>query len=158
MSPTDTKRRLFTCFSWLGKKVTKMCFSKGGILWRFVMKICLIKHSAEVIQIQWQNFLHDPRINWKSTFSCKKWEKCQHFSTKIVPYLELSCAVLTLHSVYKSSWMITITKTYLYNFDPHKPHFYILKLGYTGVYISFLIFALKHTLWVRVRTALLRQF
>ena len=31
-SPTDTKRRLFICFSRLGKKVTKMCFSKGGIL------------------------------------------------------------------------------------------------------------------------------
>ena len=28
-----------------------------------------------------------------------------------------------------------ITKTYLYNFDPLKPHFYIVKLGFTGVYI-----------------------
>ena len=27
----------------------------------------------------------------------------------------------------------TITKTYLYNFDPLKPHFYIVKLGFTGV-------------------------
>ena len=34
-----------------------------------------------------------------------------------------------------------ITKTYLYNFDPLKPHFYIVKLGFTGVYISFLISA-----------------
>ena len=34
-----------------------------------------------------------------------------------------------------------ITKTYLYNFDPLKPHFYIVKLGITGVYISFLISA-----------------
>ena len=38
------------------KKVTKMCFSKGGILWRFVIKICLIKCIAEVIRTQWQNF------------------------------------------------------------------------------------------------------
>ena len=29
-------------------------------------------------------------------------------------------------------------KTYLYNFDPLKPPFYIVKLGFTGVYISFL--------------------
>ena len=49
-----------------------------------------------------------------------------------------------------------ITKTYLYNFDPLKPHFYIVKLGFIGVYISslpeqrsrralflFLIFALN---------------
>ena len=34
-----------------------------------------------------------------------------------------------------------ITKTCLYNFDPLKPHFYIVKLGFTGVYISFLISA-----------------
>ena len=40
-----------------------------------------------------------------------------------------------------------ITKTYLYNFDPLKPHFYIVKLGFTGVYIIFLISAQKHRLW-----------
>ena len=37
--------------------------------------------------------------------------------------------------------MQSITKTYLYNFDPLKPHFYIVKLGFTGVYIIFLISA-----------------
>ena len=36
-----------------------------------------------------------------------------------------------------------IRKTCLYNFDPLKPHFYIVKLGFTGVYIIFLIFAQK---------------
>ena len=36
---------------------------------------------------------------------------------------------------------VGITKTYLYNFDPLKPHFYIVKLGFTGVYIIFLISA-----------------
>ena len=40
-----------------------------------------------------------------------------------------------------------ITKTYLYNFDPLKPHFYIVKLGFTGVYIIFLIFVQTHRLW-----------
>ena len=39
-----------------------------------------------------------------------------------------------------------ITKTCLYNFKPHKPHFYIVKLGFTGVYIIFLISAQKHRL------------
>ena len=38
-----------------------------------------------------------------------------------------------------------------------KPHFYIVKLGFTGVYIIFLIFAQNHRLWVLIRTALLRQ-
>ena len=51
-----------------------------------------------------------------------------------------------------------ITKTCLYNFDPLKPHFYIVKLGFTGVYIIFLISAQKHRLWVLVRTASSRRF
>ena len=34
-----------------------------------------------------------------------------------------------------------ITKTYLYNYEPLKPHFYIVKLGLTGIYIIFLISA-----------------
>ena len=32
ISVSDIKRSLFICFSRLGKKVTKMCLSKGGIL------------------------------------------------------------------------------------------------------------------------------
>ena len=32
-------------------------------------------------------------------------------------------------------------KTCLRNFDPLNPHFYIVKLGFTGVYIIFLISA-----------------
>ena len=46
-----------------------------------------------------------------------------------------------LHDLYHTSK--PITKTYLYNFDPRKPHFYIVKLGFTGVYITFL-FLLKN--------------
>ena len=37
--------------------------------------------------------------------------------------------------------MFLITKTRLYKFDPLEPHFYIVKLGFTGVYIIFLISA-----------------
>ena len=39
-----------------------------------------------------------------------------------------------------------ITKTCLYNFDPLKAHFYIVKLRFTGVYIIFLISARKQVL------------
>ena len=49
-------------------------------------------------------------------------------------------------------------ETCLYNFDPLKPHFYTVKLGFTGVYIIFLISAQKHRLWVLVRTASPRRF
>ena len=37
--------------------------------------------------------------------------------------------------------------TPIYNVDPLKPHFYIEKLGFTGVYIIFLTSAQKHRLW-----------
>ena len=43
-------------------------------------------------------------------------------------------------------------ETYVYNFDPLKPHFYIVKLGFTWVYIIFLISAQKYRLWVLIRT------
>ena len=39
------------------------------------------------------------------------------------------------------SIMDFITKTCLYNFEPLKPHIYVVKLGLTGVYIIFLISA-----------------
>ena len=44
----------------------------------------------------------------------------------------------------KFTYSLSIMKTCLYNFDPLKPHYYIVKLGFTGVYIIFLISALKH--------------
>ena len=40
-----------------------------------------------------------------------------------------------------SLYILHITKTYLYNSDPLKPNFYIVKLGFTGVYFIFLISA-----------------
>ena len=51
-----------------------------------------------------------------------------------------------------------ITKTCLYSFDPLKLHFYILKLGFPGVNISFLFSVQKHRLWILVRTASPRRF
>ena len=70
-------------------------------------------------------------------------------------FLPILRAHIWIYTVYHS-----ITKTYLYNFDPLKPHFYIVhvKLGFTGVNIIFLISAQKHTLWVLVRTASARRF
>ena len=49
---------------------------------------------------------------------------------------------------YGLQFCMHIMKTRLYNFDPLKPHFYIEKLGFTGVYIIFVISAQKHRLWV----------
>ena len=47
------------------------------------------------------------------------------------------------HGLHGVPLMQHIMKTCLYNFDPLKPHFYAVKLGFTGVYIIFL-FLLKN--------------
>ena len=47
---------------------------------------------------------------------------------------------LLIHASVKVIGFI-ITKPCLYNFDPLKPHFYIVKLGFTGVFIIFFISA-----------------
>ena len=57
-------------------------------------------------------------------------------------------------SIQKHFGKIYITKTRLYSFDTLKPHFYIVKLGLTGIYIIFLISAQKHSLWVLVEAVL----
>ena len=44
-------------------------------------------------------------------------------------------------SFWRCALCTTITKTCLYNFDPLKPHIYIVKLGFTEVYFIFLISA-----------------
>ena len=45
----------------------------------------------------------------------------------------------------------TIRKTCPCNIYPLKPHFYIVKLGYAGVYLFFLFLLEKNRLWVHVR-------
>ena len=66
--------------------------------------------------------------------------------------------LVCLPNLYKTNKGHIITKTYLYNFDPLKPNFYIVKLGFTRVYIIFVISAQKHRLLVLVRTASTRRF
>ena len=56
------------------------------------------------------------------------------------------------------TYLSYIKKTRLYNFDPLQAHYFIVKLGFTGVYIIFLISAQKHRLWILVRTASPRRF
>ena len=43
-----------------------------------------------------------------------------------------------------------ITKAYRYNFEPLKPHFYIVKLGFTGVYIILFISAERNMKNIRL--------
>ena len=70
-------------------------------------------------------------------------------SSLLVLYLQQDSYIVQANSEYPDQasrmnrlvWIFrcSITKTRLYNFDPLKPHFYIVKLGFTGVDIIFLI-------------------
>ena len=66
--------------------------------------------------------------------------------------LQLTARIWRLIHLYAFNKCHNITKTRLYSFDSLGPHFYTVKLGFTGVYIIFIIFARKHRLWVLVRT------
>ena len=59
----------------------------------------------------------------------------------------LSWVISELRQNKAGTSIIVIVKTYLYTFDPLKPHFYIVKLGFTGVYIIFLISAQNIECW-----------
>ena len=54
---------------------------------------------------------------------------------------------------HRVKFLSSITKIYLYIFDTLKPHFHIIKLGFTRVDIIFLVSAQKHGLLELVRTA-----
>ena len=54
-------------------------------------------------------------------------------------FVKINYLVRSLCFILGSGILLSITKTCLYNFDPLKSHFYIVKLGFTGVYIIFLI-------------------
>ena len=74
-----------------------------------------------------------PTIIWSGKYVLLKTSN-QNFDIKVL-------------SLWPSPQGHTIPKTYLCNFDPLKPHFYIVKLGFRGVYIIFFISAQKHRLW-----------
>ena len=51
----------------------------------------------------------------------------------------MSSCLVEVFLAYRLREQTTITKTPFYNFNPLKPHFCIVELGFTGVYIIFLI-------------------
>ena len=78
----------------------------------------------------------DKQMQWNSRKRTDDKQNWQPFPKKVATLLPKlnSEYILNLHKSH-------ITKTCLYNFDPLNPHFYVVKLGFTGVYIIFLISA-----------------
>ena len=81
------------------------------------------------------------RTTW-FIYCCVFW--CRYQKQTFTLEVYTNCSFLQTGRRLREDWffvMMSITKTCLYNFDPLKPNFYIVKLGFTGVYIIFLIFA-----------------
>ena len=108
-------------------------------------KILTIKHNVH---------LHD-KIKKKSLNIPLNICFCELRKNLLRTQIESESATVNELSVFITK---TSMKTYLCNFDPLKPQFYIVKLGFTGVYLFFLIFTQTHRLWVLVRTASARRF
>ena len=69
------------------------------------------------------------------------------FSFIIWPVLQKHHEILkatgTLRTFCRTFFLVKTSRKHAYNFDSLKPHFYIVKLGFTWVYIIFLISAKK---------------
>ena len=73
-------------------------------------------------------------------YEVQKKKKCFISKTAHTIFTALLQEQLILYENFDSH----ITKTCLYNFDPLKPHFYIVKLGFTELYIIIFYFCSKH--------------
>ena len=78
-------------------------------------------------------------------------------SKTVIVMTRIPCMIHGLVQVLVSLWFYYLTrpsrKRIRVTKNPLTPHLYIVKLGFTEGIHYFLIFALKHRLWVRVRTA-----
>ena len=111
--------------------------------------MCWRLWCAYSVQIQWIHVIskRPEHSVWDNSSMRLQESKCKEHYAKLNQFFFQN--LVWLHKWFE----LSITKTGLYNFDPLKPHFYIVKLGFPRVYINVLISAHKHRLWVLVRTA-----
>ena len=89
-----------------------------------------LRSNVECHVVQHSNFIVECHVSRHLNSNVK---------CRLIQYLNVESRVSL-----QSNIECCITKTCLYNFDPLKPHFYIVKLGSTGVYIIFLFFSLEN--------------
>ena len=91
--------------------------------------------STSVLIVSFQNVVPKVMGTWVQCFSWLHISKlCPSLAQ--IPWYE--------YTAYGRTSMTRLTKIWLYNFDSLKPHFYIVKLGFTGVYIIFFLFLLEN--------------
>ena len=78
--------------------------------------------------------------NWNFTGSHATFYDCINTIYQFLkPFLDKKC----IFEEYGAFKVNGIMKTGLYNVDPLKPNFYVVKLGFTGIYIIFSYFCSK---------------
>ena len=100
-----------------------------------------------------QNTAYTTRKSWISRVLCTLFERILLGINRDILKRSTLCG-----PKYNNKLRVPSRKHTYIIFDPLKPHFYIVKLGFTGVYIIFVISAQKHRLSVLVRTASTRRF
>ena len=107
---------------------------------------------------------HDNLTSHKLYLSTLKWRCCKRVlgleERKTLNLFFFFCTVQYVVTVYDYSCTCFLhhEKHAYIILNPLNPTFYVVKLGFTGAYISFLISPQKHKLWVLVRTASTRRF
>ena len=148
-----------------------MFLAKTSIMWQGKTECCIMLSHAmrklaflHICQTKAQNF-DDDIFSYKHKLA----------STNPTIWLENDFALLRQHMDRTALFQCIFVDKFIYfrpnelqliyiritcscNVNPLTHHFYIVKLGFTGVFIFFLFLLLKHRLWVLVRTASLRRF
>ena len=126
-----------------------------------------IRSFLDIYNCCYRYFLMKLLLSFKSAFNhnCNRRQFDFIFQREIS--LDIPCESSdkqTIQMTYQN--LFSVNKMYLVSSRKHayimlaplKPHFYIVKLGFTVVYIIFLISVQKLILWVHVRTASSRRF
>ena len=124
--------------SWvLFSNIKKLLFY---LIWDVVSFEIAFGHFKFACFVLKQNFWRFPPFkdcsySWTSStlFSnCEASGSMQQERIQIIKLLDFVCSLFPKAIFFDFYFTLLITKTRLYNFDPLKPHFYVVKLGFTG--------------------------
>ena len=121
-----------------GRKLYFWCLSSGFPLCTFLLGFA--DSFSFIWHIRSEKALTSARLRWFFFLHIQQLPFLWGLATLYDLVQSVPMTLLIWYFILDGSWLI-ITKTCLYNFDPIKPHFYIVKLGFTGVYIICLISA-----------------
>ena len=136
---------------YLNRCVFKMLF----FLYIYLLNLETREQALQTVKIQMRRLHCLPFSVLQLYYIRIQYGRDHHRNSGMKGLMVLFETLIHLHSTcqrYRSQYSLfttadpknTILKTRLYNFDPLKPPFYIVKLGFTQVYIIFFLFLLKN--------------